>query len=192
MVEYLVQNWQDSFDQCYFVYEQIITANFKPDVVIGVARGGWIPGRLLADFLHIKETVNIKVEAYELIGETNVEASVTQDINVNIEGKKVLVVDDIADSGKSLVAVYNSLKEKHPETVKTATIYYKPRSAIKPDFFAEETTAWVIFPWELFETMNELEQNFTSNGFSIEDIKLKFKQIGLPAYMVNSYFVNKY
>ncbi|MCE7735374.1 MAG: phosphoribosyltransferase [Candidatus Heimdallarchaeota archaeon] len=191
MVEYLVQNWQDSFDQCYFVYEQIISSNFKPDVVIGVARGGWIPGRLLADFLHIKETVNIKVEAYELIGETNVEASVTQDINVNIEGKKVLVVDDIADSGESLVAVYNSLKAKHPDVVKTATIYYKPRSAIKPDFFAEETTAWVIFPWELFETMNELEQNFTSDGLSIDDIKLKFKQIGLPAYMVNSYFVNK-
>ena len=191
MVEYLVQNWQDSFDQCYFVYEQIIAANFKPDVVIGVARGGWIPGRLLADFLHIKQTVNIKVEAYELIGETDVEASITQDINVDIQGKKVLVVDDIADSGESLVAVYNSLNDKRPETVKTATIYYKPRSAIKPDFFAEETTAWVIFPWELFETMNELEQNFTSDGLSIQEIKLKFKQIGLPAYMVNSYFVNK-
>lgn len=191
MVEYLVQNWQDSFDQCYFVYEQILKADFKPDVIIGVARGGWIPGRLLADFLHIKETVNIKVEAYELIGETDVEASVTQDINVNIQGKKVLVVDDIADSGESLVAVYNSLKEKHPDSVKTATIYYKPRSAIKPDFFAEETTAWVIFPWELFETMNELEQNFTSDGLSIQEIKLKFKQIGLPAYMVNSYFMNK-
>ncbi len=192
MVEYLVQNWQDSFDQCYFVYEQIITANFKPDVIVGVARGGWIPGRLLADFLHIKETVNIKVEAYQLIGETDVEASITQDINVDIQGKKVLVVDDIADSGESLVAVYNSLNEKQPETVKTATIYYKPRSAIKPDFFADETTAWVIFPWELFETMNELEQNFTSSGLSIDEIKLKFKQIGLPAYMVNSYFVNKY
>ena len=191
MVEYLVQNWQDSYDQCYFVYEQIVSSNFKPDVIIGVARGGWVPGRLLADFLHIKETVNIKVEAYELIGETDVEASVTQDIQVNIEGKKVLVVDDVADSGESLVAVYNSLKARNTESVKTATIYYKPRSAIKPDYFAEETTAWVIFPWELFETMNVLEKNFTSDGMTTNEIKLKFKQIGLPANMVNSYFMNK-
>ena len=191
MVEYLVQNWQDSFDQCYFVYEQIFAANFKPDVIIGVARGGWIPGRLLADFLDIKETINIKVEAYELIGETNVEAQVTQDIHTNIDGKKVLVVDDIADSGESLLAVYNSLKARKPVSVKTATIYYKPRSAIKPDFFAEETTAWVIFPWELFETMNELEQNFKSDGMPLNEIKLELKRIGLPAYMVNSYFLQK-
>ncbi|MFV2014226.1 MAG: phosphoribosyltransferase [Candidatus Heimdallarchaeota archaeon] len=191
MVEYLVQNWQDSFDQCYFVYEQIFAANFKPDVIIGVARGGWIPGRLLADFLDIKETINIKVEAYEFIGETNVEAQITQDIHTNIDGKKVLVVDDIADSGESLLAVYNSLKERKPVSVKTATIYYKPHSAIKPDFYAEETTAWVIFPWELYETMSELEQNFKSDGMPLNEIKLELKRIGLPAYMVNSYFLQK-
>ncbi|MHA2028646.1 MAG: phosphoribosyltransferase [Candidatus Kariarchaeaceae archaeon] len=191
MVEYLVQNWQDSFDKCFYLYEQIINSQFYPDIVIGVARGGWIPARLLADFLHIKETVNIKVEAYSVIGETDVEASVTQDINVNIEGKKILVVDDIADSGESLLAVYNSMKEKTPAEVRTATIYYKPRSAIKPDFYTHETSAWVIFPWELFETMSELEQNFLSDGLSQIEIKNTFKNIGLPSTMVNSFFKGK-
>lgn len=188
MVEYLIQNWQDAYDQCFYLYEQIEKSGFKPDVIIGIARGGWIPGRLLADFLHLKETVNIKVEAYEVIGETEVEASITQDINVNIEGKNVLVVDDIADSGESLAAVHGSLLKRNPLSVKTTTIYYKPRSTIKPDFFAEETTAWVIFPWEIFETIKELNTNFISDGLNLEQRKEKLKRIGLPTPIVNSYF----
>jgi len=60
------------------------------------------------------------------------------------ELQKVLLVDDIADTGKTL----HEIKDEEGIDFITATLYYKPRSIIKPDFFVEETTEWCCFPWE--------------------------------------------
>jgi len=56
--------------------------------------------------------------------------------------KFTLIVDDIADTGETL---------KHYTTWElrgTATLFYKERSIIKPDFFVEVTDKWIVFPWE--------------------------------------------
>ncbi|MCH8906459.1 MAG: phosphoribosyltransferase [Candidatus Heimdallarchaeota archaeon] len=188
MVEYLVQNWQDAFDKCFSLYLQIKTADYVPDMIVGIARGGWVPARLLADFMGTKNTLNIKVEAYELIGETDVEAKITQDITSNIEGKSILVVDDIADTGSSLEVVIESLVAKKVKDYRIATLYYKDKSSIIPDFYCQLTSAWVVFPWEIFETLSELRENLASEGKSVDEMKSQFREIGLPPQLIESYF----
>lgn len=56
-----------------------------------------------------------------------------------------LICDDIADSGKTLLRISSEFKN-----IKTATIYYKEKSVIIPEYWLEELadSVWLQFPWE--------------------------------------------
>jgi hypoxanthine phosphoribosyltransferase len=187
-MDYVVQNWQQVFDDTYFLYEKIRATGFQPDLIVGIARGGWIPARLIADFFHLKQTANMKVETYQMIGETDVEAKITQTITENIEGKNVLIVDDVADSGATIQAVLDLLESKIPKEIKTAMLYYKPRSSIIPDYYIHETTAWVVFSWSMYEALDNFEKIWSKEGMNREQIIQKCKEIGMPSTVINSYF----
>jgi hypothetical protein len=77
---------------------------------------------------------------------------------MDLKGKKVLLVDDIADSGRSLAVAKDYITKKGAKEVRTATLHYKPESASKPDYFVVTTTAWVVYPWERHEMERELEK----------------------------------
>ena len=185
---FICQNWEQAYNDTLKLFTRIKEDNFIPDLIIGIARGGWIPARLMADFFTLKETANIKVEAYEMMGDLHVEARITQDINTPISDRKILIIDDIADSGKSLKAVIDSLEKRNPKEMKTATLYFKERSIVKPDYYNLQTNAWVIFPWEVYETIKELDSKFHKEGMSKFDIKLRLQDIGLPVGSVESYY----
>lgn len=62
--------------------------------------------------------------------------------------EKVLVVDDVADSGRTLALVVAMLEKQGAKVVKTATLHYKLSSIVKPEFFVKETQNWIVYPWE--------------------------------------------
>jgi hypoxanthine phosphoribosyltransferase len=68
----------------------------------------------------------------------------------------VLIVDDIADTGRSLAVAKDYVLRKGAKEVKVATIHYKPDSIFKPDYCIASTTAWVVYPWERNEVEREL------------------------------------
>jgi len=121
-----------------------VSRDFGPDVILGVARGGLVPAVRLSHLLG-GEFRTIHVQYYkgrrplarpELISDSG-----------PLKGK-VLVVDDVADTGESLKFVVDRLVKKGAK-VKVATIAYKPCSKFKPDYFAFKTEKWIIFPWEV-------------------------------------------
>lgn len=183
-----MQNWQMAYDDTYYLYEKIRDSGFQPDIIVAIARGGWVPARLIADFFFIKSTENMKAETYQLIGQTDVEAKITQTISNSIEGKKVLVVDDVADSGATLEAVLQQLHNQNPKELKTAMLYYKPRSSVVPDYFVHTTSAWVLFSWSIYESLADLNKKWSASGMTRDDIIKKLKDTGLPATVINSYF----
>ncbi len=187
-MEFIVQNWEQAYNDTLHLYEMMKISNCNPDVIIGIARGGWIPARLLADFYSMKNLANIKVEAYSIMGEEEVKPKITQGLNINIRDKNILIVDDVADSGKSLKVILDALVDKRAKSIKTATLFYKTRSIVIPDYYVKKTDAWVVFPWEIFETTEELIPKFIQEGLTLEESKLKLKEIGLPFGMVESYF----
>lgn len=126
--------------------------NYNPDALIGVSRGGLIPVRLLSDRLNNPNIAVIRTEFYTGVGTTTKTPKITQDIPIDVKGKTLLVVDDVADTGKSLTLIKKHLLAKGAKDVKIATIHYKNHSEIKPDFYAKETNAWTAYPWEKQET----------------------------------------
>ena len=101
------------------------------------------------------------------------------------------MVDDVADSGATLQLVLDQIASFHPSEIKTAMIFYKPRSTLKPDFFVHTTSLWVLFPWSLFESIGDLKRKWEREGKGREEIVLMLKEIGVSPFTVNSYFLTE-
>lgn len=178
--DFLIQTWEECYSHSLSLYQMIRVSGFTPELIIGVARGGWVPARLLADFFRTKSTANVKVEFYDDIGKTEEEPKVTQ-FPLEIKETKILLVDDVADTGKSLKVVLDRLNSLSSSfQIKVATIYYKPHSIVKPDYFLVETTKWVVFGWEKFEFMDQYYRMIMKDGGSLNLFKTNLMKLGIP------------
>lgn len=126
------------------------------DVIVGISRGGLIPARILADRLDIHDLSVIRISFYKGINQTEKEPRLLQKISESLEGKRVLLVDDLSDSGTSLKAAIAYLKELKIAKIYTATLHVKTKSSFIPDFFVSRSDNWIVYPWEKVETEREL------------------------------------
>jgi len=134
-------------------------------------RGGWIPARIVLDILDVETLAALEIKFYKGIGEVKERPILTQPLIVNIRDKKVLIVDDVVDTGKSLSIAVETLKLYGPQQIKTAALVVKPWSIINPDFYALKTDAWVIFPWEIRETVKEILKSLNISVKEVKSIK---------------------
>jgi hypoxanthine phosphoribosyltransferase len=167
---------------------RIRRSGFKADLIVGVSRGGWAPGRIFSDLLENTHTVNIKIEFYVGLGKTTRKPVVTQPITEDIAGKKVLVVDDVSDTGESLKVAFDHVTEKGALGIKTVTVYYKPHSTFKPDFFAGETSDWIIFPWERLEATKLLIDEARAEGRDLNSVRDILKRCNFDDKTIESLF----
>jgi len=163
-------------------------SGFQPDLIVGVSRGGWAPGRILSDLLENTHTANIKIEFYTGLGKTSRKPVVTQPISEDITHKNILVVDDVSDTGESLLVALHHVKEKNPANVKTATVFYKPHSKFKPDYFAAETSDWIIFPWERLEATKLLIDEAKADGKGLDSVRKILERCGFENKTIDSLF----
>lgn len=170
-LKFLTLTWDDVQQLSYKVCDQILKENFKPDVIVGVMRGGWIPARIVLDILDVETLAALEIKFYKGIGEVKERPILTQPLIVNIRDKKVLIVDDVVDTGKSLSIAVETLKLYGPQQIKTAALVVKPWSIINPDFYALKTDAWVIFPWEIRETVKEILKSLNISVKEVKSIK---------------------
>ncbi len=130
------------------VARAIVADGFAPEVVVAVARGGLLPGGAIAYALGVKQCGAIKVEFYTGVG-TMLDAPELLPPRMDLgylAGRRVLLVDDVADSGRTLALVVSLLRTAGAE-VRSATVYTKPGAAVRPDYWWRETPLWIDFPW---------------------------------------------
>jgi len=137
-------DWGQCYQLCLNVYGKLVKTGYEPDVVVGMARGGWVPARILADLLVTGETANVKVEFYRDIYVTDEAPRIVQPVSGETRWKRVLVVDDIADTGRSLKATVEHLKTQKVAEMRTICLHVKPWTEFRPDFHAAVTRAWVV------------------------------------------------
>ena len=175
--EYQVPTWNQIYDMLLSQAQKIQT--YKPDIIIGIARGGLIPARILTDLLETPQLATIQIEFYTDINQTRQEPTLKQTLTTQITGKKTLIVDDIADTGKSLKLAKTHLQQQGALEIKTATLYTKPQSTTTPDFYEKQTTSWVVFPWETKETLRKIIQKQEGKRALNQEIATLVKA-GLP------------
>jgi hypoxanthine phosphoribosyltransferase len=128
--------------------QEVVDSGFVPDLVLGIARGGLPFAGTLAYALGAKAVGTLNVEFY-----TGVDATLDEPVVLPplldmdaVTGATVLVVDDVADSGRTLDLVLRLVRERGTEA-RAAVIYHKPRSVVRPDYAWRRTDRWIVFPW---------------------------------------------
>jgi hypoxanthine phosphoribosyltransferase len=164
--------------------QRIRKSDYSPEVIVGVSRGGWPPARIMSDLLENPNLANMKVTFYKDIGVRYRRPMITQPVTSDVVGKRVLVVDDIADTGLSLRAVIKHLRKKGAEASRVCTIYVKPHSIYVPDFFAKRTSKWVIFPWERLEALRLISKKIVAKNGGISNVKEQLKNTGMSARLI--------
>jgi len=157
-MDYLRLSWKDIEGQCLALARKVKEQGSDFDLVVGVTRGGLIPARILCDILDFEELYTVGVKFYQGIAETEEKPRIIHPVQIDISGKRVLLVDDIADTGKSLTLAKKHLEENSARKVEVVTLVKKPHSEFTPELFAYETPAWVVFPWEVRETARLLAE----------------------------------
>ena len=153
-----IVSFQEVHEKVRLVAEKVKASGFDPTTIVGLARGGWVPARLMCDFLGITDLVSLKVEHWLETGKTKDEATIRYPLVTSMRGKRLLVVDDITDTGKSLLTSLEHLKELEPDDMKVGVMQYITQSTIKPDYYAEEVAEWFwfIYPWNWVEDTSTL------------------------------------
>lgn len=124
--------------------EAIKSSGYLPDFLVGLARGGWIPARLLSDALGVKRLLSVGM-AYEDIGRSQLIAYDRPDPMPS--GKNLLLIEDCLESGRSMSEAKDML-ESFGNQVKTAALYVTEAALFKPDYAAQNVRLAPKFPWE--------------------------------------------
>jgi len=151
-VEYVTWN---EIHRALGVLASRVLLNGKPDVLVLIAKGGLIPGRILADFLLVEDIGLIEAKFYKSIGVRGEKPFIKSSTLPSLTGRSVLVVDDVADTGRTMQLVIDYLSNYKVKSIKTLTIYVKPWSTFIPDYYFAQTTKWIVFPWEICEAIRE-------------------------------------
>jgi uncharacterized protein len=126
--------------------ELVAAEGLKFDLVIGIARGGLPVAMVVSDRLGAKVDF-INVKSYTGLGKRT-KPKILTTITEQIRGEQVLLVDDIVDGGDTMTTVTDYLAANDPATIKTAALFTKPWSSLRPDFSLGVVEDWVVFPYE--------------------------------------------
>lgn len=131
---------------------KIRQAAYQPDMVIAIARGGYVPARLLCDHLDIFDLTSIRIVHYTG-AEKDPQARLSVGLSVNVQGLKVLVVDDVGDTGDTLQLAMSHIAGFKPAAVKLAVMHHKTSSTVTPDFHGKKIAKWrwLTYPWAIYE-----------------------------------------
>jgi hypoxanthine phosphoribosyltransferase len=143
-----VLSWADFGDASRELARAVVEDGYRPDLILTVARGGLLPAGALGYALDVKNLAVVNVEFYTGVDErldVPVMLPPVPDA-VDLAGAKVLLVDDVADTGETLRLVREFCGD-HVAEVRTAVLYEKPRSSVKCEYVWRRTDRWIEFPW---------------------------------------------
>jgi len=140
--------WDDLGAGARDLAQAIADDGFAPDLVLAVARGGLLVAGAIAYALHVRNTFTMNVEFYTGVDE-RLEAPLllppVPDL-VDLRRARVLVADDVADTGATL-ALVKEFCEPHVAEVRCAVLYEKPHSTVRCEYVWRRTARWITFPW---------------------------------------------
>lgn len=171
--------WDELHENIREIAKKIKEDNYRPDIVIALSRGGFVPARVICDLLIIKDLVSVKVDHWGITATKDGKAQLRYPLNADLTGRKVLIVDDITDTGESMIISKEFVEKLNPDEIRTAAIFHIKTSKFVPDYFSKQIDwVWVMWPWNYIEDMcnimpKVLEEN---NGISIKEVKKRLKE----------------
>ncbi len=180
--------WDEIIEWSWSLADKIRESGYKPDVIVALARGGYVPARLLCDFLDIENLLSIQSQHWTEAAKREERAIIKYPYKIDLAGQKVLIVDDICDTGESLILARRFISENwNPGEIKIATLQWISSVAkLKPDYYTVEVKDWTWFqyPWTRLEDtyefikrmMNETYKETGKKEWSYQEIIEGFRE----------------
>ena len=187
-VSYTAPTWEEMGEYCFSLARQIIKSGEKFDRLVTLAKGGWTWSRTMADYLRFKNVASVHIELYADFVKKTKSPVLLQALPVTVRKEKILLFDDISDTGETTAFAKKYLQMSGAESIKLATLFYKPWSITKPDFFVCQTKSWLILPHEVREAVDHIGGPWLKRGISKEEVLNRLKKIGLSREQIE-YFL---
>ncbi|MFQ6053044.1 MAG: phosphoribosyltransferase, partial [Candidatus Bathyarchaeia archaeon] len=105
--------------------------------------------------------------------------------NADVPGLRALVVDDVSDTGESLKVARRHVLSRGASEVRVATLHVKPWSRFRPDFYAEEVDAWIVYPWEPRETLLSMAERLEEDGLEPAEVRRRLAEMGFSPSLID-------
>jgi hypoxanthine phosphoribosyltransferase len=163
--------WDRFFELSRQLAMSIHNASFQPDIVVAISRGGCVPARVVCDYLDVFDLDVIKIEHYHGTQKAD-QVRLRYPMSADVSGKRVLLIDDVSDTGDSFqLGIQHLLEKNRPAELKTAALHHKIVSSYTPDFFAElvHNWRWIIYPWAVIEDLRSILQQMPVKPRTVEE-----------------------
>ena len=170
--------WDHFYSLCQILSSLIIEQNYRPDVIVAIARGGYAPARILADYLGVMNLTSIRIEHYRGTHKES-QAVIKNPLLTELNEKRILIVDDVSDTGDTFrAAMEHTAQHSAPKEIKTAALHHKIVSHYVPDFYAKKVTEWrwIIYPWAVIEDLISLIRSMESRPESLDELAKRLVQ----------------
>lgn len=160
----------------------IRSSNYVPDVVVAISRGGYVPARLICDYLDIMALTSIRTEHYLSGSVKQAQVIIRDPLCTDIENLRVLLVDDVNDSGDTLELAIRHLNTFHPREIRTAVMHRKTSTHFSEDYYARKIIKWrwLIYPWAVKEDISGFLQRLEPAPETIEQVQQRLaEQFGI-------------
>jgi len=166
---------EEVVDACDRLGRALLESDFRPDVIVAIARGGFVPARFLCDFLQVRKLSSIRVQHYRAGAQKDSQATITIPLSIDIEGANVLLVDDVNDTGTTLVAASSHLKSFSPAALRTAVLHEKTSTIQPADFrvVVVRQWRWILYPWAVVEDVGQFVRDMRPAPCSVDEIRAR-------------------
>lgn len=177
-INFVNLTWEELDKDCYALAEKL--KDTKIDLIIAISRGGLVFSRILSDLLTVPIS-HMTISSYENLTEQK-EPRITEVPTADIHNKTILVIDEVSDSGETFKRACKYFDNFHTQKVYTLSPYIKPKTAFLPDFYQRSIDGWIVFPYEIKETVDSFLKTFHTKEHAAE----KLLEIGVPEWKVKA------
>ena len=176
-----------SYDQlqkdCIKLYHRDLTS-LKIDLIISITRGANTISHIYSDIMGIVPITHITISSYKGLQKLRKPIIVESPIRL-VEGKNILIIDDVSDTGATFELACNFFQSKNPKKIYTLSPYIKPHTTFVPDFWLKKTSDWIIFPYDIRDSFESFLKIAGNEKSAIEQMKkVGFKEHELECVKV--------
>ena len=173
-----ILTWERVYELARSLAGRIRADRFDPHLLVAIGRGGYTPGRLMADFLHKQELTSFRIVHYDAGGQQREEARVVGALPDRIEDQRILVVDDVNDSGKTLGEAVEAVRGKGASTVRTAVLLEKDTTDHPADYSGGrvEEWRWIVYPWAVIEDLTGFLREMDPRPETVEEAARRLEE----------------
>ncbi|MFX1319374.1 MAG: phosphoribosyltransferase [Promethearchaeota archaeon] len=176
-------DFQEIYDMSKQLAFKVTESGYEPDLLLAIARSGFVPGRLMSDFMGNSNLYALKVEHWlDTTAEHQEDATIPVRSPLPVKGKSVLIIDDIVDTGRSAIQTLKYINGIGAKEAKTAVMLYLTVSEYEPDYYTVKESEWIwfIWFWNRFEDLRNLTIKLFDNDkdrtLSLRDILAGLKK----------------